>query len=192
MSTHPVSRQPNGIRRLCGTVLVMEAVVIGLAIPVAIVLEHARHGLAGGVGGGLALCALLLSGVVGRPGMPWALWAGTALQALIIAAGVVVPAMYVLGAIFAALWLTGIWLARRHDPQRTPLLPRLEPPAGPIASWPAALADAISPPPAPEPDIPPPTGRTPGRDTPGISHRGPRTAAVRLRSRNVTATAAPT
>jgi hypothetical protein len=50
--------------------------------------------------------------------MPWALWAGTALQALIIAAGVVVPAMYVLGVIFAALWLTGIWLARRHDPSR--------------------------------------------------------------------------
>jgi hypothetical protein len=99
-------------------VLIMEAIVIGLAIPVAIVLEHARHGLAGGVGGGLALCALLLSGLVGRPGMPWALWAGTALQALIIAAGVVVPAMYVLGVIFAALWLTGIWLARRHDPSR--------------------------------------------------------------------------
>jgi hypothetical protein len=114
MSTHPVPQQANGIRRLCGTVLVMEAVVIGLAIPVAIVLEHARHGLAGGVGGGLALCALLLSGVVGRPSMPWALWAGTALQVLIIAAGVVVPAMYALGAIFAALWLTGIWLARRH------------------------------------------------------------------------------
>jgi hypothetical protein len=26
-----------------------------------------------------------------------------------------VPAMYVLGVIFAALWVTGIWLARRHE-----------------------------------------------------------------------------
>ena len=103
------------MRRLCGTVLAMEAIVIGLAIPVAIVLEHARRGLAGSVGGGLAVCALLLSGVVGRPRMAWALWAGTALQALIIAAGIVVPAMYALGAIFAALWVTGIWLARRHE-----------------------------------------------------------------------------
>jgi Protein of unknown function (DUF4233) len=101
------------LRQLCGTVLAMEAIVIGLAIPVAIVLEHARHGLAGGVGGGLAVCALLLSGVVGRPGMGWTLVAGTVLQALVIAAGVVVPAMYALGAIFAALWITGIWLARR-------------------------------------------------------------------------------
>ena len=101
------------LRQLCGTVLAMEAIVIGLAIPVAIVLEHVHRGLAGGVGGGLAVCALLLSGVVGRPGMGWALVAGTVLQALVIAAGAVVPAMYGLGAIFAALWITGIWLARR-------------------------------------------------------------------------------
>jgi hypothetical protein len=100
-------------RQLCGTVLIMEAIVIGLAIPVAIHLEHLRHGLAGGVGGGLAVCALVLGGLVGRPGRGWALWAGTALQALIIAGGVVIPAMYILGAIFAALWITGIWLARR-------------------------------------------------------------------------------
>jgi len=101
------------LRQMCATVLAMEAIVIGLAIPVAIVLEHLRHGVAGGVGGGLAVCALLLGAVVGRPGMDWALWAGTALQVLVIAAGVVVPAMYTLGAIFAALWITGIWLARR-------------------------------------------------------------------------------
>ncbi len=101
------------LRQLCGTVLAMEAIVIGLAIPVAIVLEHVQRGLAGGVGGGLAVSALLLSGMVGRPGMSWALIAGTVLQALVIAAGAVVPAMYGLGAIFAALWITGIWLARR-------------------------------------------------------------------------------
>ena len=101
------------LRQLCGTVLVMEAIVIGLAIPVAIVLEHVHRGLAGGVGGGLAGCALLLSGLVGRQGMGWALVAGTVLQAVIVATGVVVPPMYALGAIFGALWVTGIWLARR-------------------------------------------------------------------------------
>jgi hypothetical protein len=108
------------LRQLCGTVLAMEAIVIGLAIPVAIVLEHVRHGLAGGVGGGLAVCALLLCGLVGRPGHRWALVAGTVLQALVIAAGAVVPAMYGLGAIFAALWITGIWLARRLSVPASP------------------------------------------------------------------------
>ena len=106
------------LRQLCGTVLIIEAVVIGLAIPVAIVQEHLRHGVAGGVGGGLAVCALLLSGLIGRPGMGWVLWAGTALQVLVIAAGVVVPAMYILGAIFAALWITAIRLARRASRAR--------------------------------------------------------------------------
>ena len=112
------------LRQLCGTVLIMEAVVIGLAIPVAIVLEHLNHGVAGGVGGSLAVCALVLSGMVGRPGMSWTLWAGTALQALVIAAGVFVPAMYVLGVIFAALWVTGIWLARRLQTPSPPATER--------------------------------------------------------------------
>jgi len=106
------------IRQLCGTVLIMEAVVIALAILPAIVLEHANRALAGGIGGGLAVCALLIGGLVGRPRMGWAVWAGTVLQLLVIAAGAVVPAMYVLGAIFAALWVTGIWLARHHATPR--------------------------------------------------------------------------
>ena len=106
------------LRQMCGTVLILESLVIGLAIPVAIVQEHLRHGVAGGVGGGLAVCALLLSGLIGRPGMGWALWAGTALQVLVIAAGVVVPARYILGAIFAALWITAIRLARRASRAR--------------------------------------------------------------------------
>jgi hypothetical protein len=115
MSWHGVPLEGKGIRQLCGTVLIMEAVVIGLAILPAIVLEHANRGLAGGIGGALAVCALLIGGVVGRPHMGWALWAGSVLQVLVIAAGAVVPAMYILGVIFAALWVTGIWLARRHQ-----------------------------------------------------------------------------
>ena len=127
MSRLDIPVEGKGIRQLCGTVLIMEAIVIGLAILPAIVLEHANRGLAGGIGGGLAVCALLIGGVVGRPHMAWALWAGTALQALTIAAGVVVPAMYVLGVIFAALWVTGIWLVRRHE-SPLPHPPRAQPP----------------------------------------------------------------
>ncbi len=114
MSWRDVPLEGKGIRQLCGTVLIMEAVVIGLAILPAIVLEHANRGLAGGIGGALAVGAALIGGVVGRPRTGWAVWAGTVLQVLVIAAGMVVPAMYVLGVIFAALWVTGIWLAARH------------------------------------------------------------------------------
>jgi hypothetical protein len=133
MSGLDIPLEGKSIRQLCGTVLVFEAIVIALAIPVAIVLEHANHGLAGGVGGALAVCAVLIGGVVGRPRMAWALLAGTILQLLVIAAGVVVPAMYILGIIFAALWFTGIWLARRVTPAPTP--PDPAPPRLPRAPY---------------------------------------------------------
>ena len=45
----------------------------------------------------------------------WTLAGGTVLQAAVIATGAVVPAMYGLGAIFGALWLTAIWLGRRYQ-----------------------------------------------------------------------------
>ena len=130
----------------------MEAIVIGLAIPVAIVLEHANRGLAGGIGGGLAVCAVLIGGVVGRPRMGWALLAGTVLQLLVIAAGVVVSAMYVLGVIFAALWFTGIWLARRHQsPHPAPPTPQR-----PVTPPPDARPPDLTPlAPHPVPPVPP-------------------------------------
>ena len=146
------------LRQLCGTVLAMEAIVIGLAIPVAIVLEHLRHGVAGGVGGGLAVCALLLSGLVGRPRMDWALVAGSVLQVLVIAAGIVVPAMYILGVIFAALWVTGIWLARRlaaTPPASAPPSPASSAPSVPASPTPGAPASPTpSAPASPTPSAP--------------------------------------
>ena len=103
------------MRRLCGTVLAMEAVVVLLAIVPAKVMEHVSGGTAAALGGGIALLAILLAGCVGRPRMGWALYAGSALQFLVIASGVVLPAMYILGVIFTALWFTGIWLARKVE-----------------------------------------------------------------------------
>jgi hypothetical protein len=103
------------MRRLCATVLIFEVVVIGLAIPVAITIGHARPAQAGVVGGVLAVAALVIAGLVGRPGQGWTLVGGTVLQVAVIATGIVVPAMYGLGAIFGALWLTAIWLGRRYQ-----------------------------------------------------------------------------
>ncbi len=103
------------MRRLCGTVLGMEAVVVLLAILPAKVMEHVSGGTAAAVGGVIALLAIVVAGCVGRPRMRWALYAGSVLQLLVIASGVMVPAMYILGVIFTALWFTGIWLARRVE-----------------------------------------------------------------------------
>jgi hypothetical protein len=103
------------MRRLCSTVLGMEAVVVLLAIVPAKTLEHVSGGTAALVGGVIALLAILLAGVVGRPRMRWALYAGSVLQLLVIASGAVIPVMYILGAIFTALWFTGIWLARKIE-----------------------------------------------------------------------------
>ena len=102
------------MRRLCATVLVFEAIVIGLAIPVAITIEHVAHRPAVIAGGVLAGAAVLLAAVVGRPRQGWALAAGSVLQLTVIATGVVVPAMFALGVIFTALWGIAILLGHRY------------------------------------------------------------------------------
>ena len=106
------------MRRLCGTVLAMEAVIALLAIVPAKVLGHTGAGTAAAVCGAVALIAIVLSGVVGK--RPWALYAGSVFQLAVIACGVLLPTMYVLGVIFAALWFTGIWLARKWEREPSP------------------------------------------------------------------------
>jgi uncharacterized membrane protein len=101
------------VKRLCGTVLTMEAVIVLLAIVPAKTLGHVNGGTVAAVCGAIAIVALLLAGFVGR--RPWALYAGSVLQLLVIASGVLVSVMYALGVIFAALWFTGIWLARKWE-----------------------------------------------------------------------------
>ena len=103
------------MKRLCATVLVMEAIVIGLAIPVAITIGHEPRRAALLAGGCLAVAAVLLAGLVSRAATRGVLAAGSALQLLVIAAGVVVPVMYALGAIFAGFWVLAIVMGRRAE-----------------------------------------------------------------------------
>ena len=117
------------MKRLLVTVLSMEAVVVLLAIVPAKQLGHASGGTAAAVCGAIAVVALALCGYVGRG--RGALYAGSVFQALVIASGVLLPAMYILGAIFAALWFTGIWLGRKWErtevPPSAPSISRSEP-----------------------------------------------------------------
>jgi Protein of unknown function (DUF4233) len=102
------------VRRLCATVLIMETVVFWLAIPVALAVEHAAPRKAGVAGVVLAVAAVVLAALARRR-LRWTLVGGSVLQVLVIAAGAIVPVMYFLGAIFAALWVIGIILGYRVD-----------------------------------------------------------------------------
>ena len=86
--------------------------MIGLAIPVAITIEHVHASLAGIVGGVAAAAAVVLAAGAAR-GARAAMIGGTILQVLLIVAGLKVPAMLILGVIFAALWAASIWLGQR-------------------------------------------------------------------------------
>ncbi len=101
------------MKRLLVTVLSMEAIVVLLAIVPAKQLGHVSGGTAAAVCGAIAVIAFALCRYVGRG--RGALWAGSVFQALVIASGVLLSAMYILGAIFAALWFTGIWLGRKWE-----------------------------------------------------------------------------
>ncbi len=106
------------MKRLLVTVLSMEAVVALLTIVPAKTLGHASAGTAAAVGGSIAVVALVLCGFAGRGKA--GLYAGSVFQVLVIAAGLLLPAMYILGVIFAALWFTGIWLGRKWERGEAP------------------------------------------------------------------------
>jgi hypothetical protein len=102
------------MKRLCATVLIMEAIVIGLSIPVAIQIDHLSPGSAG-LAGGIAAGGAVLLALLARRVLTATLVGGSVLQVYVIVSGVIVPVMYFLGAIFAALWVVGILLGRRIE-----------------------------------------------------------------------------
>ena len=100
------------VRRLCAPILVLEAIVIALAIPVAIKVSGTDPATAGVAGGGLAVVCLLVCGLL-RFG--WAFYLGALAQVAAVVAGAWVPLMYALGVIFAALYVWAIVLPLRHE-----------------------------------------------------------------------------
>jgi hypothetical protein len=113
------ARQKPIIKRLCMTVLIFEAVVIGLAIPVAIQIDNLAPRAAGWAGGIAVAAAVVFAGLA-RPRLTVALVGGSLLQVFVIVSGVVVPVMYFLGVIFAVLWIIGIMLGRYIDRPAAP------------------------------------------------------------------------
>jgi hypothetical protein len=100
------------MRMMCAAVLVLESVALFLTAPVLISLTDVGTAQGWGIGIGLALLCLLGAGLMRRgPGM----WIGHLVQVLAIGLGFVLPVMFALGAMFAALWILAIVLGRRVD-----------------------------------------------------------------------------
>ena len=98
------------MRVLAASVLVAEAFVLFFATLVATDLTSIDDVTVWTVGGGAAVACLVVAGLLRYP---WGYAAGSLLQGLVIVAGVVVPVMFFLGAVFAALWVLAIYLGRR-------------------------------------------------------------------------------
>ena len=100
------------MRVLGATVLSLEAIVVILAIPLAIVVQGVTAGVAIPAAVVLALALIVLARYVTRS---WAIPVGWALQVVVVLTGLVVPMMFVVGGIFALLWGMAIVLGRRAD-----------------------------------------------------------------------------
>jgi hypothetical protein len=102
-------------RMMCATILGLQCIVLGLSTPVLITVEDVDKSVALWIGLGLAVGAVVLAGLLR---FEWAYYAGFALQVATLALGFVIPAMFVLGAIFGALWTTAYLLGKKIEADR--------------------------------------------------------------------------
>jgi hypothetical protein len=100
---------------MCAAVLCLEAIALGLTTPVMITIADVATGTALAVGLGLAVVCLLLAGMLRAE---WAYVTGYVVQVAAIGLGFVVPVMFGLGAIFAALWAAADLLGRKIERER--------------------------------------------------------------------------
>lgn len=105
---------------LCSSVLGIEAVVVFLASLVASTNGSVgSQGLAIGLGAALAIVLFLSIGVLRRAGArPYGIWWGSILQVVVVGIGVLVPTMFVVGGIFAVLWIVAVRTGSRVDAMR--------------------------------------------------------------------------
>ncbi len=100
------------MRGMCAAMLGLEAVILALSVPVMISLEDVDKGTALGVGLGLAVLCVVTAGLLRAA---WAYWIGHAIQVAAVGLGFLVPMMFAVGALFAALWFTAFFLGRKIE-----------------------------------------------------------------------------
>jgi hypothetical protein len=102
-------------RLMCASVLGFECIVLALVTPVLIAVNHMSTAAGLGIGLGLAVAALVIAGSLR---FEWVYYAGFVLQVAALAVGFAVPAMFVLGLIFAGLWTAAYVLGKRIEAQQ--------------------------------------------------------------------------
>lgn len=105
------------MRMLGSSVLVMEAFTMGFALLIAMNSSDTWQLVLGGV---LAVALLLTPGLLKRKS-GWII--GSILQVPLVGYGAVVTSMYVLGGIFALLWIAAIIVGRAGEAARARLTP---------------------------------------------------------------------
>ena len=102
----------NPMRSVLMTILIFQFILFGLAIPVMILVSGAGGATAAVLGGGGMVLALV-SAVLLRKPVGFIL--GWLSQVVGVALGVVTPAMYAVGGLFALLWVITFVLGKRLD-----------------------------------------------------------------------------
>lgn len=103
------------MRGMCSTVLFFEAIIFGLATPVMISVYEIETEFALWAGLGLAVLSLLTIGLLSRP---FGYVVGHLIQIAAIVMGFLVPVMFVIGGIFAALWVLAYLLGKKIQADR--------------------------------------------------------------------------
>jgi hypothetical protein len=111
----PTNTERSPRRGMAAAVLSLEAITLGLTTPVMITIADVPAGTAVAVGLGLAVVCLLLAGMLRAE---WAYLAGYVVQVAAIGLGFVIPVMFGLGAVFAALWTAADLLGRKIERER--------------------------------------------------------------------------
>jgi hypothetical protein len=103
-----------GLRGVYAALLVLEAIVVGLALLVLPKFGAGATPVGVALIGGLAVAMVVAAGLQRRP---WGLAVALVLQVATVVYGLLVPALGVMGLVFAAVW-GGILLMRRDVLQR--------------------------------------------------------------------------
>ena len=112
-----IRRERSLVETLLSITLGLEAVMIFFAALVVFGLARLDPNWLALVYGGAFMLVLVLAAAVQR--WAWGVWVGAALQLAIIATGLLEPMMFLVGALFTALWVYCFVRGRQIDAQKT-------------------------------------------------------------------------